>query len=84
LNAKAQAWWWVRMKVEATSQAVVLRHRPFDPEALLSLPSNLPELGELPLELSQPTLPTRNCIWSDGVSFLRLQGTRAREGDGES
>lgn len=55
LNMKAMAWWWVRMKVEATFRAVVLGRRPFDPEALISLPGDLPELGELLIELSQPT-----------------------------
>jgi phage terminase large subunit len=55
LNAKAQAWWHVRRKFEATYRAVVLGQRPFDPDALISLPSDLPELNDLLVELSWPT-----------------------------
>jgi phage terminase large subunit len=54
LNAKSQGWWWLRMKFQATYRAVVMGERPFDPEALISLPADLPELNELLVELSQP------------------------------
>ena len=54
LNAKSQAWWWLRSKFEATYRAVVQGVKPPDPDALISIPSDLPELRELLAELSQP------------------------------
>ena len=54
LNCKAQSWWWLRMKFEATYKAVVLG-LPFDADMVISIPSDLPERNELLNELGQPT-----------------------------
>ncbi len=55
LNAKSQAWWHLRTKFLNTYRAVVQGQRPFDPDTLISLPAELPELNELLVKLSQPT-----------------------------
>jgi phage terminase large subunit len=52
LSAKSQGWWHLRAKFNATFRAVVLGMRPFDPEMLISIDPNLPELSELLIELS--------------------------------
>ncbi len=54
LNAKSQAWWHLRTKFQATYRAVVQGVRPFDADALISIPAELPELNDLMVELSQP------------------------------
>lgn len=54
LNAKSQAWWWLRSKFEATYRAVAQGVKPEDPDSLISIPSDLPELNELLTEISQP------------------------------
>lgn len=54
-NAKAQAWWSLRFRFLRTYRAVVLGHEVTDPDALISISKNLPELTKLTLELSQPT-----------------------------
>lgn len=53
-NRKAQAWFAFRRRVEMTHWAVT-EGRAFDPDEIVSLPSSLPELGELLAELSQVT-----------------------------
>lgn len=54
-NAKAQAWWSLRMRFLRTYRAVVQGHPVTDPDALISISSKLPSLTKLTLELSQPT-----------------------------
>lgn len=54
-NAKAQAWWNLRMRFLRTYRAVVLKHEGYDPDELISISSRLPKLSQLSLELSQPT-----------------------------
>lgn len=54
-NAKAQAWWSLRMRFLRTYRAVVLGHPVTDPDALIALSSKIPELTKITLELSQPT-----------------------------
>lgn len=54
-NAKAQAWWSLRMRFLRTYRAVVQGHPITDPDALISISSRLPSLTKLTLELSQPT-----------------------------
>jgi hypothetical protein len=54
LNAKAQAWWSLRMRFQETYRAVV-EGMPYDPDAIISIRSDLPELSALIMELSQPT-----------------------------
>jgi phage terminase large subunit len=54
LNAKAQSWWALRMRFQATYRAVV-QNLPFEADELISIDPNLPELGQLRAELSQPT-----------------------------
>lgn len=53
-NLKAQAWWQLRLRFERTYKAVV-EGEAYDPDDLISLPSNLPRLQQLKKELSQPT-----------------------------
>lgn len=53
-NAKAQAWWALRMRFQATYRAVVEK-MPYDPGDLISLSPYLAELPQLTMELSQPT-----------------------------
>jgi hypothetical protein len=58
-NLKAQAWWTMRGRFERTHRAVQAvrdgQPNPYDPEDLISLPSDLPHLHEIQKELSQPT-----------------------------
>lgn len=54
-NAKAQAWWSLRMRFLRTYRAVVLGHPVADPDELISISGRLPQLAKLTLELSQPT-----------------------------
>jgi hypothetical protein len=53
-NAKAQAWWALRMRFQATYRAVV-EGMAFDPDELISISPDLSELSLLTMELSQPT-----------------------------
>jgi hypothetical protein len=53
-NLKAQAWWELRRRFERTHKAVT-EDEAHDPEDLISLPSDLPNLRKLQKELSQPT-----------------------------
>lgn len=54
-NAKAQAWWSLRMRFLRTYRAVVMGHPVADPDELISISSKLPALSKLTIELSQPT-----------------------------
>lgn len=54
-NAKAQAWWALRMRFLRTYRAVVQGHPIDDPDALISISSRIPALAKLTAELSQPT-----------------------------
>lgn len=53
-NLKAQAWWQLRLRFERTHRAV---HEgvKYDPDELISLPGDLPQLRKLQKELSQAT-----------------------------
>ncbi len=53
-NAKAQAWWALRMRFQATYRAVV-EGMDFDPDDIISIDPALAELAPLTMELSQPT-----------------------------
>jgi hypothetical protein len=53
-NAKAPAWWALRVRFQATYRAVVER-MPYVPDDLLAIDPRLEELLPLTLELSQPT-----------------------------
>lgn len=53
-NIKAQAWWSLRMRFQATHRAVT-EGGPFDADDLISIDPNLTMLGRLIPELSQPT-----------------------------
>jgi len=53
-NAKAQAWWSLRLRFLATYRAVV-KGMPYDPDSIISLSSNIPKLQAAVMELSQPT-----------------------------
>jgi phage terminase large subunit len=52
VNAKAQAWWALRMRFEQTYRAVVQK-MPVDIDAIISIDPNLSELQPLQMELSQ-------------------------------
>lgn len=54
-NAKAQAWWSLRLRFLRTYRAVVQGHPVTDPDSLISLSGKLPKLQALIVELSQPT-----------------------------
>jgi phage terminase large subunit len=53
-NLKAQAWWSLRIRFQQTHRAVVEGHK-VDPDSIISLSPDLPELHALVAELSQPT-----------------------------
>lgn len=53
-NWKAQAWWRSRTKIYKTFLAVT-QGKEYPPEELISFPSNIPNIHQLILELSQPT-----------------------------
>ncbi len=54
LNAKAQAWWALRLRFQATYRAVVER-LPYQADDIISIDPKLEELTALAVELSQPT-----------------------------
>jgi phage terminase large subunit len=54
-NAKAQAWWHLRLLFQNTYRAVENKLPIEDPDRLISIDPNLPELQQLMMELSQPT-----------------------------
>lgn len=54
-NAKAQAWWSLRLRFLRTYRAVKQGHPVTHPDDLISLSSKLPRLAQLVTELSQPT-----------------------------
>lgn len=58
-NAKAQAWWALRSRFQATHRAVV-EGLDFLPDEIISIPKELPELRKLIVELSQPTYSSNN------------------------
>lgn len=53
-NLKAQGWWELRGRFERTFRAVTEGEK-YDTDDLISLPSTLPNLAQIVLELSQPT-----------------------------
>lgn len=53
-NAKAQSWWSLRLRFQATHRAVT-EDGPYEPDELISIDPNLKDLGKLITELSQPT-----------------------------
>lgn len=58
-NAKAQAWWELRLRFMLTHRAVT-EGASFDPDEIISLSSDLPELHALQAELSRPTWDTNS------------------------
>jgi hypothetical protein len=53
-NLKAQAWWALRLRFQATYRAVVER-MTVPPDDIIAINPKLPELNALTMELSQPT-----------------------------
>lgn len=53
-NRKAQAWWHLAALFKNTYRAVI-EGMPYDPDLIISLAGDLPELQKLASELSQPT-----------------------------
>lgn len=58
-NLKAQAWWNLRSRFYKTYQAVT-KETKYNPDELISIPSDLENLDELEMELSQPTYSHSN------------------------
>ena len=58
-NRKAQAWFALRRRFETTHWAIV-EGRTYDPDDIISIPSDLPERVDLVSELSQPTYSINN------------------------
>ena len=54
VNLKAQSWWALRARFQATYRAVVEK-LDYDADELISISPNLPNLSALLVELSQPT-----------------------------
>lgn len=57
-NAKAQAWWGLRLRFQRTVRALDLGddwRETYSPDDLISLRADMPELAKLTIELSQPT-----------------------------
>ena len=54
-NRKAQGWWGLRLRFLATHRAITDPSKPYDPDAIISIPSDLPLRARLVAELSQPT-----------------------------
>jgi hypothetical protein len=52
-NAKAQSWWELRTRFKNTHDAV--NGKEYDPDEIISIPSDLPDLIGLISELTQPT-----------------------------
>jgi phage terminase large subunit len=52
-NAKAQAWWRLRLRFQETHRA--MEGHPYEADKIISIPSDLPTLDKLRQELSQPT-----------------------------
>ena len=59
VNRKAQAWWLLRLKFQTTFRAIKALHEntvyKYDPDEIISLRSDLPDLSKIVMELSQPT-----------------------------
>ncbi len=53
-NMKAQAWWSLRMRFQATFRAVS-EGKSYNPDEIISISSDIEDLGQLVIELSQPT-----------------------------
>jgi hypothetical protein len=53
-NLKAQSWWALRMRLQATHRAIT-EGKAVDPDMLISIAPDLPLLGQLLQELTQPT-----------------------------
>jgi hypothetical protein len=58
-NRKAQSYWALRLRFEATYKAVVDK-LPYNPDDLISIDPELPELSNLLMQLSQPTYELNN------------------------
>ncbi len=54
-NAKAQAWWDLRVRFQRTYRAITGEDANFDPDEIISICSGFPEHAALIAELSQPT-----------------------------
>jgi phage terminase large subunit len=54
-NAKAQAWWSLRLRFQKTFLARKGTVTEYDPDELISISSACPDLAQLQTELSQPT-----------------------------
>lgn len=57
-NHKAQGWWYLRILFQKTYRAI--NGQEYDPDEIISISEDLPELETLTTELSQPTYSLRN------------------------
>jgi phage terminase large subunit len=58
-NLKSQCWWALRLRAQATYRAVI-DGLPYNPDDIISIAPDLPELATLVVELSQPTYSLNN------------------------
>lgn len=58
-NLKAQSWWSLRLRFQETFRAVE-EGLEYNPDNMISIDPNLPELRQLTMELSQPTYLINN------------------------
>jgi hypothetical protein len=58
-NSKAQAWWSLRVRFQLTYRAVV-EGADYNPDDIISINSEIPEISQLANELSQPTYSVNN------------------------
>lgn len=79
-NLKAQGWWELRLRFERTHRAVQAKKAgevlEFDPDTLISIPSDLPQLRQIEKELSQPTA-TKSLRTGKLVVNKTPEGTRS-------
>lgn len=63
-NFKAQAWHAAKERFKLTYRAITGTVTDYNPSNIISLSSTIPELGQLKLELSQPTwVPSKSGKW---------------------
>ena len=63
-NYKAQSWWALRDRFKLTYRVLTGKTTEYNPSDLISLSSEIPELDQLKVELSQPTwVPSKSGKW---------------------
>jgi hypothetical protein len=81
-NAKAAGWWHLQTRFQITSRAIVDR-LTVDPDDIISLATDLPELAQLLQPLSQPSLLPQQRGESDGGQEVRRHSEPGPRGRGD-